>query len=79
MESTSPLIELLQALVSGNCSSKLWERGAVTHYESVDAEAARVQLVRASIEVGEWLWPSVPPAVAEKSKSLLLTSTGWMP
>lgn len=79
MESISPLIELLQALVSGHCSSELWERAAVAHYESNDAEAARVQLVRASIGAGEWLWPSVPPAVAEKAKSLLLSSTGWAP
>lgn len=79
MESTSALIELLQALVSGHCSSELWEHGAVAHYESTDAEAARVQLVRASIEAGEWLWPSVPPAVVEKAKALLLTSTGWEP
>lgn len=79
MQPTSPLIELLQALASGNCSSELWEHGAVAHYESADAEAVRIQLVRAAIEVGEWLWPSVPPSVAEKAKSLLLTSTRWGP
>lgn len=77
MNSTLPLVELLHALVSGKCSAELWAYGAVAHYESADAKAARVQLVRTSIDAGEWLWPSVPPVVVEKAKSLLLFSTAW--
>lgn len=71
MKATAPLIELLQALSFGNGSHQLWERGAATRYESTVAEAARVQLVRASIEAGEWRWPVVPPALAKMAKSLL--------
>jgi hypothetical protein len=68
---TQPLIELLQALALGQCNAALWERGAVAHYASTEAEAARVQLVRAALALGEWEWSAVPTAISEQAVTLL--------
>jgi hypothetical protein len=66
-----PLVELLQALARGQCNAGLWERGAVAHYASAGAEAARVQLVRAALAFGEWEWPAVPSSISEQAVALL--------
>lgn len=70
MQSTQPFIELLDALSSGHCLHEVWERGAVNHYVSVDAEAARVRLVRASIQAGEWQWPIVPSVLIQEGEMI---------
>ena len=69
-----PLIELLQALIDGRCTADLWERGAVAHYGCVATEAARVQLVRASIDAGDWDWSDVPAAIIDKATALLVSA-----
>jgi hypothetical protein len=66
-----PLVELLQALTHGHCAADLWERGAVAHYGCVEAEAARVQLVHASVDAGDWHWSAVPTAIIDKATALL--------
>lgn len=70
MNPTLPLVELLHALANGRCTADLWERGAVAHYGCVDAEAARVQLVLASIDAGDWDWSAVPAAITDKATAL---------
>lgn len=74
MNPQSPLVELLQALALGRCTTDLWERGVVAHYGCVDAEAARVQLVRASIDAGDWEWSAVPAEIIDKASTLLASA-----
>ena len=70
-ESASPLVELLKALAHGRCTPDLWERGVVAHYGCVSTEAARSQLVRASIDAGDWECSAVPAEIINKAITLL--------
>lgn len=71
MSAAPQLLSLLQALISGECASELWASAAVEHYPHPASEDARVRLVRAALEAGEWAWPNVPMVLKRKAEVLL--------
>lgn len=63
-------ISFLRQLSQGTCSSGQWERFAVAHYASPQLEAARAQLVRASLLSDAMSWSTVPEAVRNTASLL---------
>lgn len=59
----------LSCLAKGELESGAWNRYVVTHYAESELESARVELVCASIESGEW--SIVPNRVREVAHALL--------
>ncbi len=67
---TQDFLDFLTNLSEGHCTPEDWGHFVVTHYKEQRLEAARVELVRASISLREWPWHSVPEALRRTASEL---------
>jgi hypothetical protein len=66
----SGFLSFLDRFAAGDGTRSDWENFVVEHYRDDRIEEARRELVRGSIQVGEWTWERVPEAVRERARTL---------